>query len=90
MAGRSDPVRPDLPYMLALPILPVRLQTSIVGRIELNFCVRDGNRWTLDLINTNYHYQGQASATISILHAPWAFVKRKMVTRGRVELPFAA
>ena len=45
-------------FMLALPILPVRLQTSIVGRIELNFCVRDGNRWTLDLINTNYHYQG--------------------------------
>ena len=90
MAGRSDPVRPDLPYMLALPILPVRLQTSIVGRIELNFCVRDGNRWTLDLINTNYHYQGQASATISIVHAPNAFVKRKMVTRGRVELPFAA
>ena len=40
--------------MLALPIFPVRLQTSIVGRIELNFRVRDGNGWTLDLINTNY------------------------------------
>ena len=40
-------------FMLALPIFPVRLQTSIVGRIELNFRVRDGNGWTLDLINTN-------------------------------------
>ena len=39
--------------MLALPIFPVRLQTSIVGRIELNFRVRNGNGWTLDLINTN-------------------------------------
>ena len=51
---RSGPVRPDLPFVLALPIFPARLQASIVGRIELNFCVRDGNRWTLDLINTNY------------------------------------
>ena len=40
--------------MLALPILPVRLQTSIVGRNELNFRVRDGNGWTLALISTNY------------------------------------
>ena len=40
-------------FVLALPIFPVRLQTSIVGRIELNFRVRNGNGWTLDLINTN-------------------------------------
>ena len=40
--------------VLALPIFPGRLQPSIVGRIELNFRVRDGNGWTLDLINTNY------------------------------------
>ena len=39
---------------MALPILPVRLQTSIVGRSELNFRVRDGNGWTLALISTNY------------------------------------
>ena len=41
-------------HVLALPIFPGRLQPSIVGRIELNFRVRDGNGWTLDLINTNY------------------------------------
>ena len=39
--------------MLALPIFPGRLQPSIVGRSELNFRVRDGNGWTLALINTN-------------------------------------
>ena len=40
--------------MLALPIFPGRLQPSIVSRSELNFRVRDGNGWTLALINTNY------------------------------------
>ena len=39
--------------MLALPIFPVRLQTSIFGRSELNFRVRNGNGWTLALISTN-------------------------------------
>ena len=41
-------------FMLALPIFPARLQASIVGRNELNFRVRNGNGWTLILINTNY------------------------------------
>ena len=40
--------------MLALPIFTVSHPTTIVGGIELNFCVRDGNRWTLEPINTNY------------------------------------
>ena len=43
-------------YMLALPIFPGRHQPSIVGAYELNFCVRDGNRWTLIAINTNYSF----------------------------------
>ena len=41
--------------MLALPIFTVRRQATIVGVSELNFCVRDGNRWTLTTINTNSH-----------------------------------
>ena len=41
-------------FVSALPIFPVRLQTSIFGRSELNFRVRNGNGWTLILINTNY------------------------------------
>ena len=46
----------QIALVLALPIFPGRLQPSIVGRIELNFRVRDGNGWTLDLINTNYSF----------------------------------
>ena len=41
-------------FVLALPIFPGRHQPSIVGAYELNFCVRDGNRWTLIAINTNF------------------------------------
>ena len=39
--------------VLALPIFPGSRPPSIVGANELNFCVRDGNRWTLIAINTN-------------------------------------
>ena len=44
--------------MLALPIFTARHQATIVGVSELNFCVRDGNRWTLTTINTNSHRNG--------------------------------
>ena len=40
--------------MLALPIFTASHPATIVGANELNFCVRDGNRWTLAAINTNY------------------------------------
>ena len=40
--------------MLALSIFPASHPASIVDADELNFCVRDGNRWTLIAINTNY------------------------------------
>ncbi len=36
------------------PIFPVRRQTSIFGTCELNCCVRNGNRWTLAVIDTYY------------------------------------
>ena len=36
------------------PIFPGRHQPSIFGTTELNFCVRDGNRCTLSVINTNF------------------------------------
>ena len=41
--------------VLALPIFPGRRQPSIVGSDELNYRVRNGNGWTLILINTNYY-----------------------------------
>ena len=40
--------------VLALPIFTASHPATIVGVHELNFCVRDGNRWTLMTINTNY------------------------------------
>ena len=37
-----------------IPIFPGRLQPSIFGTTELNFCVRNGNRWTLCVNLTNF------------------------------------
>ena len=34
-------------------IFPCRFQQSIFATAELNFCVRNGNRWTLCVCNTN-------------------------------------
>ena len=55
-------------HVLALPIFPGRLQPSIVGRSELNFRVRDGNGWTLALINTNYCTARQIQPTLYGIH----------------------
>ena len=40
----------------ALPIFPGSHPPSIVSVHVLNFCVRDGNRWTHMTINTNYSF----------------------------------
>ena len=40
--------------MSALPIFTASRPATIVSANELNFCVRDGNRWTLIAINTDY------------------------------------
>ena len=52
--GKKEPTAEAVGFMLALPIFPGSRPPSIVGAYELNFCVRDGNRWTLAAINTNY------------------------------------
>ncbi len=68
--------------MLALPIFPASRPASIVGGGVLNFCVRDGNRWTHTPINTNYilcmklRYYNNISEHI---------VKRSLVTRTGFE-----
>ena len=51
--GRRKGSSVRLSLVLALPIFPGSHPPSIVGADELNFCVRDGNRWTLIAINTN-------------------------------------
>ena len=40
-------------FVFALLIFPGSRPPSIVSADELNFCVRNGNRWTLIAINTN-------------------------------------
>ena len=58
--GRRQNAKKQPPYWVTafvcwrLPIVPGRFQPSIVGTSELNFRVRDGNGWTLTVINTNF------------------------------------
>ena len=42
-----------LSFVFALPIFTASHPATIVGVHVLNFCVRDGNRWTHMTINTN-------------------------------------
>ena len=92
--------------MLALPIFPARHQASIFGRSELNFRVRNGNGWTLALINTNCTFSLKESKQRKpVLFSPYrlsnskyyirfcSIVKNhfyKMVTRTGIEPMFAA
>ena len=52
--------------MLALPIFPGRLQPSIVSRNELNYCVRNGNRWDLCVIGTGYEYANAKAISLAL------------------------
>ena len=67
--------------MLALPIFPASRPASIVGGSVLNFCVRDGNRWTHTPINTNYIFR------MKLRHytAHTLLIKRSLVTRTGFE-----
>ena len=66
----SGLVRPDPSFLSALPIFPVRLQTSIFGAGELNCRVRNGNGWTLALISTNSMSSGLAGEQ-TVLYCIW-------------------
>ncbi len=70
--------------MLALPIFPYSHPHSIVGEGVLNFCVRDGNRWTHTPINTNSSkqalYPSPRSESPRLTHA--AVSPLKIITPG--------
>ena len=52
--NKSDrPVGQSLAVCRHRPIFPGRFQPSIFGTVELNYRVRDGNGWTLNVINTD-------------------------------------
>ena len=100
--GRKKPRPFGRGFVLALPIFPGSHPPSIVGANELNFCVRDGNRWTLTAINTNscgwlqtifYIKSVTACDSIRIVAHFYVLVNtlfRILVTRGRIELPLPA
>ena len=51
-------------FVFALPIFTASHPATIVGANVLNFCVRDGNRWTHIAINTNYFIVQLSAVTI--------------------------
>ena len=63
--------------MLALPIFPASHPASIVGEGVLNFCVRDGNRWTHTPINTNYICASENRSCYIVQHRR-SLVKKKI------------
>ena len=71
--------------MLALPIFPCSHPQSIVGEGELNFCVRDGNRWTLTSINTNYIFSLSENRTHILYNTDVSLSRRTLVTRTGFE-----
>ena len=77
-------------FVSALPIFPGRRQPSIFGASELNCRVRDGNGWTITAISTDFVCATYAALPISTAFTVKTYSIKKMVTRGRVELPFAA
>ena len=74
----SSPKRQKIPLTLANQgligirqrlILPGRVQPSTFSTGELNFCVRDGNRWNLSVIATgNCGYFVSLSRTLTTAH----------------------
>ena len=69
--------------MFALPIFPGSRPPSIVGVYVLNFCVRDGNRWTHITINTNYSIILKAIASNNLYSLPYP--RSKPAKRLRAE-----
>ena len=66
--------------MFALPIFTASHPATIVGVHVLNFCVRDGNRWTHMTINTNslteevYLFLYKADHRRFLLFAPYQLI----------------
>ena len=73
----------------ALPIFPGGCPPSIFGTNELNYRVRDGNGWTLIVINTDYSSNiCNITYITSFVKTCW-YLQRLLVTRRRIELLFS-
>ena len=71
------------------PIFPCRLQQSIFGASELNFCVRNENRWDLTAIVTAMVYLGISSVNIFFLSLEDLQLHRNLKAFCKELLPFA-
>ena len=75
--------------MFALPIFTASHPATIVGVQVLNFCVRDGNRWTHLTINTNSYgwvlpiFYNQSSVELRLLGDPYRIRTDVNGVRGR-------
>ena len=75
IGNRNDRIFSDaVSLVLALPIFTASRPATIVGVQVLNFCVRDGNRWTHTPINTNYICR---KTDLYIVQYRLSFVKKK-------------
>ena len=69
------------------PIFPGRFHPSIVGTEELNYRVRNGNGWTLSVINTDY---GIHRMHLSETERRFMRMNKGLVTRAGIEPTFEA
>ena len=71
-----------IPLCWRIPIFPDRRQSSIFGTTELNFCVRNGYRWTLCVIYTNFYFENlcpKASNQLSLIKLNLLFGEPKVL-----------
>ena len=72
------------------PIFPGSFPPSIFGTIELNYRVRDGNGWNLNVIDTGYISRFHVILQVNIYRRDFCFELVLVVTRTRFELVLPA
>ena len=72
------------------PIFPARLRASIFGLAQLNFCVRNGYRWTLCSNNTNFFIYSLVVLPLRVWGWHWPIfpVRRRTSIFGSAQLNF--
>ena len=66
-----------------LPIFTGRFQPTIFGTSELNFCVRNGNRWNLTVIDTG-HSHGACHASLLLRMYPQNWISNRFLSKQSI------
>ena len=66
-----------------LPIFTRRFQRTIFGTSELNFCVRNGNRWNLTVIDTG-HSHGACHASLLLRMYPQNWISNCFLSKQSI------